>query len=242
MPLTRMSYARLAVIGVSAVVFVAATAVAGLLFGRAAFPSPDVASGQSPPSPTTPSPEGSPDPASPQFEFVDFRDEEGGFALSYPATWVPRSASDSQVRFLASSTDNRNSALVRVTPFDREEALSQLREQLDQEVTPLDLNIRITEQRVREGQDVQEVLLGPEIVELADRRASYYVYTFDAAADSTQLGVHAQYFLFESDRMITVVLQAIPPSEFTRLANTFDRIAGSFELLPQDGSDDDPGS
>lgn len=234
MAFTRMSYARLAVIGVSGIIFVAATMVAGLLFGRVGFPSPAVASNQ----PSAPSPAatagGASQQASPQREFVRFRDDEAGFALSYPAIWGPRSPSDPEVRFLAASPDGQNSALVRVTPFDRQKALDQLREQLDQEVTPLDLNLRLTEQRVRSGESVQEVLVGPKVVNFGGGRASYYVYTFAAADD--QQGVHAQYFLFEQDRMITVVLQAVPPSEFSRLAATFDRIAQSFELLPQEDS------
>lgn len=231
MALTRMSYVRLAVVGVSGVVFIAATMMAGLLFGRVAFPSPDAVAG--PTSSPAPSPREAAEQASPGSEFVEFRDREAGFALSYPATWGPRSPQDPEVRFLASSADDRNSALVRVTPFDRREALNQLREQVGQDVTALDLNIRLTEERIRDGEDVQEILLGPQIVELGGSRASYYVYTF--GADGGQSGVHAQYFLFEQDRMITLVLQAIPPSEFSSMAATFDRIAQSFELLPREG-------
>lgn len=231
MALTRMSYARLAVIGASGVMFIAATVIAGLLFGHVAFSSPGVASGGT--LPASPTPGAGSEQASPA-EFVSFRDEEAGFTLAYPARWVPRSPQDPEVRFLASSADSRNSALVRVTPFDREAALTQLREEMGQEVTALDLNIRVTEQRIRGGEDVEEVLLGPQIVDLGGSRASYYVYTFDAVGDG-QLGVHAQYFLFEQDRMITLVLQAIPPSQFSRMATTFDRIAQSFELLSRPG-------
>lgn len=240
MILTRMSYARRAVIGVSGVIFVVATVGAGLLFGRAAFPSSSMASdGSAAPSPTPAATQAS--PQAPQREFVSFRDEEAGFTLSYPATWGPRSPSDEQVRFLGASPDGQNSALVRVTPFDREQALQQVRQEVDQEVTALDLNVRLTQQRVRSGDNVQEVLLGPEIVDLAGRRASYYVYSF-TTEEGDQQGVHAQYFLFEQDRMVTLVLQAVPPSEFTRLAGTFDRIAQSFELLSPDGSGSGAGS
>lgn len=233
MALSRMSYARLAVLGVSAVVFIAATALTGLLFGHVAFSSADVATGPASPAPSpVVSPGEGAGGSAADMEFVEFRDAEAGFALSYPAVWGPRSPEDPEVRFLASSPDGQNSALVRVTPFDRDEALRQLREQTDQEVTPLDLNVRVTQQRIRSGENVQEVLLGPEIVDFGGSRASYYVYSF-STADGGQQGVHAQYFLFEQDRMITLVLQAIPPSEFTRLAGAFDRIAQSFELLPQ---------
>lgn len=242
MALSRMSYARLAVLGVSALVFVAATALAGLLFGHAAFSSADVTSGPASPAPSPiMSPGDGAGGSGADMEFVEFRDPEAGFTLSYPAIWGPRSSEDPEVRFLASSPDGQNSALVRVTPFDREKALRQLREQVDQEVTPLDLNVRVTQQRIRSGENVQKVLLGPKIVEFAGRRASYYVYTF-GAADGDQQGVHAQYFLFEQDRMITLVLQAIPPGEFTRLAGAFDRIAQSFELLPQEGSSESTGA
>ena len=231
MALTKMSYARLAVIGVSGAVFLAAILMAGMLFGHAAFPTPG-----------DPSPAVSPTPSpqqSPRAEFVEFRDEQAGFKISYPATWGPRSSSDPEVAFLASSVDDQSSALVRITPFDRQQALQRLEEELGQEATTLDLNLQLTEQRVRNGESVQEVLLGPKIVDFAGGRASYYVYSFDASQDGSQngqTGVHAQYFLFEEDRMITLVLQAIPPSEFTRLASTFDRIAQSFERLSSQGA------
>lgn len=234
----RMSYARLAVIGVSGLVFIAAIMLTGVLFGQqAASPFTESSANQPAQSqqPATPSPEAGSDPASPdqaaQEEFVEFRDEEAGFAISYPARWGPRSPADSQVRFLASSTDGNNSALVRVTPFDLEEQLGQLQEQTDEEVDQLDLNVSITEPRIRDGENVDELLLGPRIVEFAGDRASYYVYTFNTA-DGERSGVHAQYFLFQQDRMITLVLQAIPPERFSELASTFDRIAQSFELLP----------
>lgn len=235
MVLTRLSYARLAVIGVSGVVFIAATMMAGVLFGqRAASPFTEAAGGPGPePSPTAPGAGAEADEQASPVEFVDFRDEETGFAVSYPATWVPRSQSNSRVRFLVSSPDNQSSAMVQVVPFDREATRSRLTEQ-GGELTEQELNQTVAEGIVTDDEDAQ-VLVGPEPVQLAGQRATYFLYAFDAS-DSDERGVHARYFLVGSERIMMLVLESIPAARFSELTDVFDRIAGSFELLSPEAS------
>lgn len=47
---------------------------------------------------------------------------------------------------------------------------------------------------------------------------------------SAGFAVHAHYFLFSGSTMHVLVLQALPDTEFTELAPTFDRIARSYRV------------
>ena len=47
---------------------------------------------------------------------------------------------------------------------------------------------------------------------------------------SAGFAVHAHYFLFSGSTMHVLVLQALPDTEFTELAPTFDRIAHSYRV------------
>jgi hypothetical protein len=44
--------------------------------------------------------------------------------------------------------------------------------------------------------------------------------------------VHSHFFLFKDKTMISLVFQALPQDDFTRLAPLFDRVTGSIRLLP----------
>lgn len=223
--LARMSTGRLTVIGLSGIVLIGAVLMAGMLIGqRAVGPAGDFGGeaqaegGQETPPPT-------PDSAEPSVpdDFVEFRDEEAGFKIMHPEAWELRSPEDPQVRFLA-TPNNQDSVMVRVSPID-------LDEEVEEEVTEEDLRALhgFTEEIVRSDDNV-EVLLGPEVVQIADTVGTYYLYTFESSAGGER-GVHAHYFIFERDRMVTLIFQTIPPQKFSELADVFDVVAESFELL-----------
>lgn len=227
--LSRMSTGRLTVIGLSGLVLIGAVLVAGMLIGQQAMApveglNGDAADGNAPvegeTGTPTPSPTGEADLSSPPEGFVEFRDEEAGFRIYHPEDWTLQSPEDPEVRFLA-TPNARDSILVRVTPIDLGE--------LEGEVSEDDFQAlhRYTEEIVR-GEDVE--ILDDGSVEIADTVASHYLYTFKAS-ESGQRGAHSHFFIFEEGRMITLVLQTIPPQRYSELADTFEVVAQSFELL-----------
>lgn len=222
--LSRMSTGRLTVIGLSALVLIGAVLVAGMLIGqRAVGPAGDLSGdAQAEGGPDTPTPTGDPTGPSVPDNFVEFRDEEAGFRIMHPEAWELRSPEDPQVRFLA-TPNNQDSVMVRVSPLNLDE--------IEGEVTEEDVRALhgFTEEIVR-GDDNVEVLLGPEVVQIADTVGTYYLYTFESSAGGER-GVHAHYFVFEQDRMVTLIFQTIPPQKFSELADVFDVMAESFELL-----------
>lgn len=232
MNLSQLSVARVAVIAVSALVLLVAVLMAGILVGqRAVAPAEDLArdsdSGPAiespPPRPHADADSDSESEGPPPEDFTEFRDEEAGFSMKYPEDWRLRETDDPQVPFVVTPND-RDSVMVRITPLELDELEGE--EITEEDVRALHGH---TEEIVRSGEGV-EVLTGPRVVQIADTAGTYYLYTFEDEA-SGQLGVHAHYFIFEPDRMITLVFQTIPPERFTELADVFDVMAESFELL-----------
>lgn len=219
-----MSTGRLTVIGLSGLVLIAAVLVAGMLIGQQAMAPVEDLNSDAPlegeAGTPTPSPTGETEPSSPPEGFVEFRDEEAGFRIYHPEDWTRQSPEDPEVRFLA-TPNSRDSILVRVTPIDLGE--------LEGDVSEDDFQALhgYTEEIVR-GEDVE--ILDDGSVEIAGTVASHYLYTFEAS-ESGDRGAHSHFFIFEEGRMITLVLQTIPPQRYSELADTFEVVAESFELL-----------
>ena len=74
-----------------------------------------------------------------------------------------------------------------------------------------------------------EVVTGPTRVELDGLPGWHYLYRFADSA-SSDIGVHSHYFLFDGDRMVVLVLQALPATRFAELADLFDDIALSLRV------------
>jgi len=55
-----------------------------------------------------------------------------------------------------------------------------------------------------------------------------YRYTYTYRDDDGGQGAHVHYFLFKADRLIQIVLQAVPATKLAELQPTFDEVAGSF--------------
>lgn len=148
--------------------------------------------------------------------FTEFRDEEAGFAISYPTDWQQVTVEDPQVRLLV-TPDRTDSILVRVV-------------ELEAEVTVDDLSaIRsLTDEIVQEGESV-EIRSDPTQIEIGGLPGIFYLYTFEDA-DTEEEGVHLHYFLFDGATMFTVVMQALPTEDFPALAPTFDAVMNTFEV------------
>lgn len=150
-------------------------------------------------------------------ELVTVRDPEAGFAISYPQDWTRLETTEPQIRLLV-AIDGEDSFLVRTVPFgddvdpDSDEALATVVDEL----IGTDENI--------------SVIAGPLEVEVGGSPGRYYLYQFTDPA-SGQQGVHAHYFALHRGRLVSLVFQALPAERFTALADVFDAVANSFELI-----------
>ena len=159
----------------------------------------------------------------PTAELAEFRDDQTGFALSYPTAWVRAMAPDPQIVLVAAEQDPAKnlggSILVRVTPLDAPVGKAQLGE-----------TRKATDALVAAADGVA-LKAEPAETEQGGLPGLYYLYTFRDPV-SGQTGVHSHYFLFKGSTMISVVFQALPQDDFARLAPLFDRVAGSIRTLP----------
>lgn len=214
-----------------AIVAAGLTAAAGVTAGIVTFtgrqavdprpsapPSAPVASAPSPAtlSPGTTAPSLSPVPSPPE-GFVEFRNEQVGFAVSYPKDWEVLEVPDDPQVNLVTTLNQRDSFLVRVVPLGIQVGPSEFPGMTS-----------VTNQIVTSGQDIK-IITGPQQVQVGGLPGYFYLYTF---TDGGQKGAHSHYFLFKGDKMITLVFQAIPEDQFQKRAPVFDQIANSFRVLP----------
>jgi hypothetical protein len=165
--------------------------------------------------------EAAPAPAPPD-ELTEFRDDQAGFALSYPKAWVRATAPNPQIVLVAAEHDpaknQGGSILVRVTPLDTPVGRAQLGE------------ARKGTDAIVSSSNGGALKAEPTETEQGGLPGLYYLYTFrDPVGGLT--GVHSHFFLFKDKAMISIVFQALPESDFGRLAPLFDRVAGSLRVL-----------
>lgn len=142
-------------------------------------------------------------------------------SIAYPASWVPRMSEDQAVRLVASSRDSSAAVSVSVRRSDLETVTA--------ETLPI---VRpLTDDLLRQDNRIREL---PEPVPVTiDGLPGYrYTYTYRQARGE---GAHMHYFLFKADRLVQIVLQAVPASELPALQSTFDRIAQSFRAARRSG-------
>jgi hypothetical protein len=162
-----------------------------------------------------------PTPARPD-ELVEFRHDHAGFALSYPKGWIRATAPNPQLVLVAAEHDPAKnlggSILVRVTPLDAPVGKGQLGE------------ARQATEALVTSSDGVTLKAEPTETEQGGLPGLYYLYTFRDPV-SGAVGVHSHYFLFKGATMISIVFQALPDTDFGRLAPLFDRVAGSVRAL-----------
>lgn len=148
---------------------------------------------------------------------VRFADTLTDVAISYPATWVRRSSPDQGVRILASSPDASAGVSVSVRKSGLEEP-----------VTPPTLPVvrPLTEDLLRADNRIVRIT-DPEVVTTGGLPGYRYTYTY-RTQDKTE-GAHIHYFLFKDERLVQLVLQAVPSTKLPALEATFNQIADTFE-------------
>ena len=149
--------------------------------------------------------------------FAEFRSDQAGFELAYPAGWTKLSPKDPQILLLASQ-GTQDSFLVRA---------SELQDPIG---TPqLPAARKITDEIVTSNKSVQ-MLSDPKQVQLGGLPGFFYLYSFRDPS-SQQEGVHSHFFLFNGKTMISMVFQSLPREHFAESAKTFDEIAASFHVV-----------
>jgi hypothetical protein len=144
-------------------------------------------------------------------------DPDAGFLIDYPATWKQYQSQDPKVQFLA-GPDGTDFVQVRV-------------------VAPLPVSIPAGDTQVMKR--ITDSLLSGQAIDIAQESqvtlaglpGYQYVYTFRDAA-SGQTGVHIHDFLFQGNRLVTLVFQALPESRLKALAAAFDQVRSRFRVLP----------
>ena len=193
---------------VGGVAFLAIAAVLALVVGgvvgRSIVPSP--AETQTPA--VEPEPEPEPGPK-------HFTDTLTDVSIAYPNSWVLRMSKDQSVRLVASSRDASAAVSISV----RQSGL--------ETITPATLPIvrPLTDDLLREDKRIRTL---PEPEAITRDGLPGYRYTYTYRTDGGGEGAHIHYFLFKGDRLIQMVLQAVPAAKLASLQPTFDEIARTF--------------
>jgi hypothetical protein len=167
-------------------------------------------------------PASAPAPTAAADELVEYRNDESGFALSYPKAWVRATTANPQIVLVAAENDpaknQGGSILVRVTPLDAPVGPAQLADAR-----------KVTDAIVGSSEGVA-LKAEPTQTTQGGLPGLYYLYTFRDPVSGTT-GVHSHFFLFKDKTMISLVLQALPQDDFGRLAPLFDRVTTSLRAL-----------
>lgn len=196
-------------------VAVAALVAAGVAFaaGNRAVDSPKPAASSQTTTPTSSQATGG---------LLEFRDEKDGFAISYPRNWLRFESKDPSVVLVVSekpvAQNSGGSILARTVTLANPVGQEQLPEAK-----------KITDSIVTSGPGV-ELKFEPKAISQGGLPGWLYLYTFADQA-SGQRGVHSHYFLFKDKTMISIVFQALPESDFSRLAPVFDNVIETFRVL-----------
>lgn len=165
-----------------------------------------------------------PSPAEPETPAVDpdetprtlrFTDTLTDVSIAYPSTWERRISRDQSVRLVASSPDASAAVSISV----RKSGLETITMQTLPIVRPL------TDDLLREDKRIASI---PEPVAVTADGLPGYRYTYNYRRDEGGQGAHIHYFLFKADRLIQMVLQAVPASKLASLQATFDEVARTF--------------
>ncbi|MCL2586030.1 MAG: hypothetical protein FWE35_26650 [Streptosporangiales bacterium] len=144
-----------------------------------------------------------------------FTDPATRIRLQFPASWSTKNVGGADVRLLA-GPGGGDLMSVRVVTLDTGSSSAptpaSIRPYLDTIVQEPTVKIIRRDQIVMDGQ-----------------KGWYYVYTF---TDSTtrKEGVHAQYFLIRGSELYSIVFQALPATDFSRLAPVYQKVANSIQF------------
>jgi hypothetical protein len=143
-------------------------------------------------------------------------DRDAGFQVDFPGTWHLYQASDPKVQLLVGPDDHDFVQVRIISPLPASFGtgdLQAMKKVSDALLAGQPINI------VQESQTTVSGLPGYQ-----------YVYTFKDP--SGQTGAHIHVFLFQANRLITLVFQALPETQLKALAKSYDAVLASFRVLP----------
>ena len=144
-----------------------------------------------------------------------FTDTLTDMSISYPASWKQRIPRDQAVRLVAAAPD----ASAAVSMSSRVSNLETVTADTLPIVRPLTDDLLKADDRIRS-------LPAPDAVTLDGLPGYRYTYTYRTQNGGE--GAHVHYFLFKQNRLVQIVLQAVPAANLPSLQPTFDRIARSY--------------
>lgn len=198
---------------VAAVLVVGAAAVSAGIYGSHLFGgggAPAQQAGANPPAGPAAGAQAQPGP------LTEWRNDQVGIALNYPANWVQLKANNPGVLLLASDGPE-NSFVVRSVELTKpigQAELAAAKKETDQVVA---------------SNKTAQMLTEPKQIQLGGLPGFWYLYSFKDQ-QSGQTGAHSHFFLFKGKTMITLVFQALPAEKFQQSAQIFDQITSSFRV------------
>ncbi|MGI8426973.1 MAG: hypothetical protein ACR2FO_07025 [Actinomycetota bacterium] len=154
--------------------------------------------------------------------FTTVFDRRTGIRVSYPKTWenFERTDADPQVPLIAGPSGGAVFVQIRVCSYPQEiarDAVPALGEGFSAIVKT----------------DKTDVAEQKQVV-VAGLPGWYYLYRFYDEGVK-QEGVHSHYFLIDKAKLVQLVLEVRPTSDFKKFADTFDKIANSFKSTTATG-------
>jgi len=195
--------------GVAAFLAIAAVLalVIGGVVGRSIVPSPaepEPPAAQAPPQPQ-------PEPPATR----RFTDTVTDVSIAYPGDWLRRFSEDQAVRFVASSPDESAAVSISVRKSDLETIT----------MDTLPIVRSLTDDLLHQDKRIRTI---PEPVAVTLDGLPGYRYTYTYRRADGGDGAHIHYFLFKGDRVIQLVLQAVPAAKLSELQASFAEVAQSF--------------
>lgn len=151
--------------------------------------------------------------------YLTYRDDEAGFTLYHPASWLPIARPQQTLR-LALNAGGLSSLLVRVQPM----------EQVIASADDLRNIGAVTDGIAASGANVEVLKRDPVNV---NGMPGFFYLSRLTDKDTAKVGVNAHYFLFQGHKMNIILFQAVPEDQFTRLAPDFDKVLNSFRSDPE---------
>jgi hypothetical protein len=155
---------------------------------------------------------------------VEFRDEEGGFSVSYPRSWQElsrRGQEDPFERLLVGPPGTDDTLSVKVVPLPGRVVINSKTPQED--INAIEASL---DQLIDQLPGLVEVLQRQRLI-IAGTPGWYYLYKF---RDGDQQGIHFRYFMFEGDKEYMMTFQAFPEDHYANLAPVWDEILGTFNF------------
>lgn len=140
-------------------------------------------------------------------EVVALRDAEAGFTVEVPKTWTSLRDADGEERVLLSA-GGQNYFQLKVRTVDPATVSAEVESALNG----------------------LEMITEPQSVTLSGQPATLYLYYTPVTETSPVKGVHVHYFLLKTDRLWSLVFQALPSENLNDLVPVFDRVAKSFTI------------